>query len=664
MKPSNILFLIILIPLLARGHDTETADTLLHIQAVTVSAVRPDDVIPSQTLSGRELSRLNSQSVADALRFFSGVQIKDYGGVGGIKTVNIRSMGTNHTGVVYDGVALGNAQNGQIDLGQFSLDNVSAISLYNGQRSNILQPAKDFGSAASIYLRTRTPYFADDKRVNGRVAMRAGSFDLINPSLLLEYRFSNRVCAQLSGEWINASGKYRFGYRRLTPQGTIAYDTTAVRHNGDINATRVEANLFGSLTRGSWQAKAYNYNSKRGIPGAIVNNVWYRGERQWDNNTMIQGQLTYNQGIWTTLNHVKYAYYHTHYINNDERQIKVDNLFDQQELYFSSAHQWSLNPRWRLSAAYDFQWNTMTADLPRFEQPDRITNLISTASTLDLGSVKMQASVLGTFINDRRGGSHINSRSVFTPAVFLNSQPIRGHRDLSLRAFYKRSFRMPTFNDLYYTDRGNAALKPETVSQYNLGINWIHMSPGSFISHVTLNADAYYNYIKDKIVAYPKGQQFRWTMLNLGRVDIKGIDLNAATTLSPVSHLDITLRTQYTYQRAIDITDSRDSYYRDQIPYIPHHSGSAVANVAWKQWGLNYSWIYVGERYNQPENIPANYMPCWYTHDLSLSRDITFRHSSMRILLEINNLLGRDYSVILNYPMPRRNFRVSLSYNF
>ncbi len=53
-------------------------------------------------------------------------------------------MGTNHTGVVYDGVELGNAQNGQIDLGQFSLDNIETISLYNGQKSEILQPAKDF----------------------------------------------------------------------------------------------------------------------------------------------------------------------------------------------------------------------------------------------------------------------------------------------------------------------------------------------------------------------------------------------------------------------------------------------------------------------------------------------------------------------------------------
>ncbi len=660
-----VLILIMLLPSFLSGQERETADTLLHIQTVTVSSVRPADIIPSQTLSGTELSRLNSQNVADALRYFSGVQIKDYGGVGGIKTVNVRSMGTNHTGVVYDGVALGNAQNGQIDLGQFSLDNMMAISLYNGQRSNILQPAKDFGSAASIYMRTRTPYFDDHKRWNGRVAMRTGSFDLVNPSLLFEYKLSERVSAQLSGEWVNSSGKYKFRYRRLTPQGTTAYDTTAVRQNGDINATRVELNLFGSLTGGSWQAKAYNYYSKRGIPGAIVNNVWYRGERQWDNNSMVQGQLTYSKGNWTTLNHAKYAYYHTHYINNDERQIKVDNQFDQQELYFSSAHQWELRPQWQVSASYDLQWNTMTADIPRFARPDRISNLIAVATALNLDRFKAQASLLGTFISDRRADfNYTKGRHVLTPSVFMNWQPARNYKYFTIRAFYKKSFRMPTFNDLYYTDRGNAALSPEVVSQYNIGLNWIYAPLGGMLRNITISADTYYNYIKDKIVAYPKGQQFRWTMLNLGRVDIKGIDLNANATLSPARELDITLRAQYTYQHAIDITDRRDSYYRDQIPYIPHHSGSAVANLSWRQWGLNYSWIYVGERYNQPENIPANYMPAWYTHDLSLSRDITLRHVSLRVLLEVNNLLSQDYSVILNYPMPRRNFRISVTCNF
>lgn len=90
---------------------TDSAGRMLDELVVTAER-RRINVIPAQQLIGEQLQRLNSNSVADALRYFAGVQVKDYGGVGGIKAVNIRSMGTNHTGVVYDGVELGNAQNG------------------------------------------------------------------------------------------------------------------------------------------------------------------------------------------------------------------------------------------------------------------------------------------------------------------------------------------------------------------------------------------------------------------------------------------------------------------------------------------------------------------------------------------------------------------------
>lgn len=637
-------------------------DSLSHqLKEVVVTARKPnEDIIPAQTLSGEELHRLNSNSVADALRYFSGVQVKDYGGVGGIKTVNIRSMGTNHTGVVYDGVELGNAQNGQIDLGQFSLDNIEALSLYNGQKSEILQPAKDFGSAGTIYMRTRTPVFNDGENYHARVTVRTGSFDLLNPSALIELKLSKRISTSLSAEWINSSGKYKFRYRRVNPAGELAYDTTAVRQNGDINATRIELNTHGTLNSGSWNFKVYNYNSERGVPGAIVNNVWRRGERIWDTNSFAQGRYTGFFGKFTTLNNIKYAFYRTHYVNNDDKQVKIDNLYKQKEIYFSSANEYEVTNFWSVSVSYDFMWNTLDADVYGFVKPDRISHFLSAATALNFNRIKIQASALGTFIHDKiRGQKAPADKHVFSPAIFMNGYPLR-NKDFSIRVFYKKSFRMPTFNDLYYADMGNSQLSPECVTQYNLGLLYDHNST-SLISAARISADIYYNKVKDKIVAYPKGQQFRWTMLNLGLVDIRGIDVTGLLTLNPYRDLYLTVRAQYTFQRAIDITNPSDNYYRDQIPYIPRHSGAAVVNAQWKGWGLNYSWIYVGERYNQQENIRYNYTQPWYTSDVSLSKDFKLGRVNLRGLIEINNLLSQDYDVILNYPMPKRNYRFTLT---
>lgn len=647
------------------------SDSIQSLHELIVTTRRPwepTEIIPVQTLAGEELRRLSSNSVADALRYFSGVQVKDYGGVGGIKTVNIRSMGTNHTGVVYDGVALGNAQNGQIDLGQFSLDNMEALSLYNGQKSQILQPARDFGNAGTIYMRTAVPQFKGDETYHARAAVRTGSFDLINPSALVQLKLSRRVSASLSAEWLNSSGKYKFRYRRVNPAGEVAYDTTATRQNGDINATRLEASVFGKTLHGNWMAKAYNYNSERGIPGAIVNNVWRRGERIWDTNSFIQGHWRATYGRWTTLANAKYAFYRTHYVNNDDKQIKVDNLYRQREVYVSTANQYDIIPgKWEVSASYDFMFNSLDADVYDFVRPERYSNLLSAATAITLGRFKGQASALVTFVRDMlEEVQDPPTKHVFTPAVyasyaFVDCKTERGSDMLSLRAFYKRSFRMPTFNDLYYADMGNSKLNPERVTQYNVGIVYDHARRHSLLSSIKFSADGYYNKVHDKIVAYPKGQQFRWTMLNLGLVDIRGVDISAAATVTPRRDMDITLRLQYTWQRAIDITNPEDNYYRDQIPYIPHHSGSAIANIAWRRWNLNYSFIYVGERYNQQENIRYNYTQPWYTSDVSLTRDFTLGKVGLRATVEVNNLLSQDYDVIINYPMPKRNYRFTLT---
>jgi len=649
-----------LVPFLSLGLELPDSVALPEVE---VNATRPqDEIIPAQRLSGKELERLSANNVADALRYFSGVQVKDYGGVGGIKTVNIRSMGTNHTGVVYDGVALGNAQNGQIDLGQFSLDNIESISLYNGQKSDILQPARDFGNAGSVYMRTRTPQFRGAKSYNARGTVRFGSFDLLNPSALVELQVSPSVNASLSGEWLTSSGKYKFRYRRVTPDGATAYDTTAVRQNGDVEAVRLEMNLNGTFNNGEWHLKGYHYNSERGIPGAIVNNVWRRGERQWDNNSFVQGSYRQSFDRLSVLCNAKYAFYRTHYVNNDERQVKVDNLYRQRELYFSIASQYRLMRMWHVSASYDFQWNRLESDVRGFSRPDRCTHLLAVATALNWEMVKFQASALGTFVRDYvQEQSATKAQNSITPAAYISLMPLRSCRAFEVRAFVKQSFRMPTFNDLYYADMGNSRLEPEKVTQYNFGALIERSFRSSFIRGYRFSADAYINHVTNKIVAYPKGQQFRWTMLNLGKVRIKGVDLAASVTMAPFREVEITLRGQYTFQEAIDVTNPSDSYYRDQIPYIPRHSGSMVLNASWRGWGVNYSFIYVGERYNQQENIIYNYTQPWYTSDVSVSKDFTIGGVSMRALLEVNNLLSQDYDVIANYPMPKRNFRATLT---
>lgn len=637
-------------------------DSVRHVgEVVVVSNLIYREVIPSHVMKGEQLERLNSHSIADALRYFAGVQLKDYGGVGGIKTINVRSMGSSHLGIFYDGIQLGNAQNGQTDLGQFSMDNIDEISLYNGQKSAIFQPASEFGNAGAVYIRTRRPRFNEGERYHLKFKLKYGSSDMVRFSTLWEQRLSPMVSSSVSGEFLSSSGKYDFRYRRYKVDGSLAYDTTATRQNGDIWSARAEANIYGIIDQGGWNVKAYTYHSERGIPGAIVNNVWRRGERQADHNTFVQASLMKSVGQrFSTRLQAKYAYYHTHYVNRDPKTMLVDNTYRQQEFFVSTSNVYEILNGWSASLAYDFKWNKLNADMRSFAYPHRFSNMVSLATAFNRPWLNIQASVLATFVKDHTQTlDDQESQQVLTPALFFNIFPFQ-NRFFSVRLYAKRSFRMPTFNDLYYTDMGNAQLQPETALQYNAGFVFEKDWRQGVIRHFRWQTDAYYNSIHDKIVAYPKGQQFRWTMLNLGRVHIKGIDIETELAVAPLPDLVLSTRLQYTYQDARDVTNATDTYYRHQIPYIPWHSGSAIVSLTYRQWDFNYSFIYAGERYNQQENIAYNYMPSWYTSDLSASYRFLMGKKVLRVTAEINNLLDQQYDVILNYPMPGRNFALTL----
>lgn len=324
-------------------------------------------------------------------------------------------MGTNHVGVFYDGIELGNAQNGTVDLGRFSLDNMESVTLYNGQKSAIFQPAKDFGSSGSIYLQTRTPQFEEGKKYNVKASFKMGSFGVANPSILWEQKLGEQISSSFSAEYLHSSGKYKFTYRMQE-----GYDTTAVRQNGDLNALRVEGGLFGRINQGYWKAKAYLYNSERGYPGAIVRNKFSHEDRQWDTNFFTQGTFKKDFTQWySLLANAKYAYDYLHYLadpNKDESLMYVNNHYYQQEVYTSVANRFNLFPWWEASFSADYQFNLLNADLRDFVYPRRHTLLASIVTALRFKQVELQASLLKTYVHDTSSGTPAPDKQKLTPS--------------------------------------------------------------------------------------------------------------------------------------------------------------------------------------------------------------------------------------------------------
>ncbi|MDO4691611.1 MAG: TonB-dependent receptor [Porphyromonadaceae bacterium] len=637
-------------------------DSIHEIDEVLVTARSvATPLSPVQQLSGQRLVELSVHSVADALRYFSGLQIKDYGGVGGLKTVDVRSLGSQHLGVFYNGVQLGNAQNGVVDLGRFSLDNMELIRLYNGEKTSLLQSARDYASSNTLHLQSRRPQFLVGERKKLHLALDAGSFLTINPKISYEHKLGETSAASASGEVMYSSGRYPFRYKKAG-----GYDVLATRENGDISALRAELAWWGRVNASDLSLQAYLYRSSRGYPGASVREepgVFKHQDRQWDSNLFLQGSFKNVGNRYSIRALWKYAYDYLRYLSDprlDVTTMHVDNHYHQQEVYLSLSQSLMLNPGLSISLSNDVQYNHLRANLPEFARPERLQILSAIASSYNNKYLRAHGSILHTYTLDlRQSEPRPEAFRLLSPSFHLAYYPW-GREGVSLRAFYKHSYRLPSFMDLYYDFIGGTRLNPERTEQFNLGLVYKSRVGQSTKFSYELQADAYYNRVKDKIVAMPTSNQFRWSMLNYGLVDVLGLDIHAMGTYI---HGDLTLtpRITYTYQQALDHTDPSSPWYGGQISYAPRHSASLTLRAAYRRWSMNYSFLYTGERYHSVANIPEYHVQPWYTHDLSLSRSWPLPHSKdLRTTLAINNLFNQQYEVVRNYPMPGINFQIKL----
>lgn len=615
--------------------------------------------MPVQVLVKSELENLGLQNIADAVRRFAGANVKDYGGIGGLKTVSVRSLGATHTAVAYDGIAVSNTQAGQIDVGRFSLDDVDMLSLSVGQNNDLLQPARLFASAGILSIYSKNPLEGTDKAYTFKGQIKGGSFGLLNPSLTWGQRIAPRTTYTLNGNYLRADGQYPF---KLV---NGKYTTDEKRKNSDIASWHTEANLYHTLKDSSQlNVKAYYFDSERGLPGSVILYNDQANERLWDRNFFAQARYLKDfSPSWTLQAQAKYNYSWNKYEDTDVKYAggKQTDINKQQEYYLSAALQWQPNAAFTTSWANDLAINTLSNNLPDNPEPTRYTWLSAFNLRYQWKGLTATGTLVHTLIaDDVKQGDRPDNRSRFSPALSLVYRPWQS-QSLFLRLMYKDTFRVPTFNDLYYLRMGNTGLHPEKAREYNAGITWSGV-PFSFTNYVMLTVDGYYNEVNDKIVALPT--TYVWKMMNFGKVRITGADITLRTSIPINRSINLLVTGNYTYQKAIDMTTPGSKNYKDQIPYTPLHNGNASLLVEMPWINIGYTLTSVSERYSLPQNIQENRIDGYTEHALTASRSFQLSNCRLRLQAELTNLTNEQYDIIKYYPMPGRSFRITGSIEF
>ena len=623
---------------------------------------------PLHLLDRRDMLSMGITDMADALHRLPGITLRDYGGAGGMKTVSVRGFGAKHTGVSYDGVMLSECQSGEIDLSRYSLDNVEGLSLTIGDNDDIFIPARQSSTPAVLNietLRMRT----DDTRPHLTAQVKQGSFGLISPFVRYEQNLSNRFAFSLVGEYTYADNDYPYSIQN-------GNETVSDRRsNSRMNSWHGELNFLYQTNRVSrLSGKIYYYDNDRQLPGQVHYYTNLSGEALRDRNAF--GQLLY-QTRWDDKLSLKwlakYNWAESVYRDRMMQGGVNDASYWQREVYSSAVLLYTPDERWAMDYSMDYAFNNLNGSSWRtlVGKPYRHTMLQSATAKYQSRRLKVivrlllslylngQSEMPATTRQDVQQNSADNMQRL-SPSLSV-SYKLLADQDLYVRASYKNIFRSPTFNESYYYHYGSTNLKPESTDQLNVGVTYT--APLSRRNMLTVTLDGYYNHVKDMIVAVPQNM-FVWTCVNLDKVRSYGVDATMRASRQVAEGHQVAVAGSYSYQRVEDRNNPDATTYGYQVAYMPRHQGSL--SVSYENPWVNVSLHGTSVSSRWPNNnhyegtLIAGYTDCGAT----LWRQFRWHRHQLEARFDLKNVFDKHYEIVANYPMPGRNYQISINYKF
>lgn len=615
---------------------------------------------PLFNLTDVRMKTMGVTDISDALHRLPGINIRDYGGAGGMKTVSVRGFGTTHTGVIYDGIVLSDCQSGKIDLSRYSLDNVGSLSLIVGDNSDIFVPAKASASAASIIISSMSVPGPMDSLWHVTGQMRFGSFGTYNPYFKVGKSLTPKFSFSVIGEYTHAKNDYPF----TLENGKLV--TRERRNNSMMNSWHGEINTRWRLTPASMlDAKVYYYDNNRQLPGPVIlyNPVCH--EKLRDRNFF--GQLTYKnlslskfsfQGL------AKFNWDASLYHDEDGKYPGgiLDEDYFQREVYVSGSALYVPTDKLAFNYSADYFYNNLTTNQMEVVGPWRHSVLQSFTGKFQNSWLLATARLLWSiYDNGVKEGISSKDENKLSPSLSVSVQPMR-NRLFFIRASYKNIFRMPTFNETYYFRMGSTSLKPEDTDQFNFGLTWQYNST-NWLNALVLTGDVYYNNVKDKIVALPTNM-FIWTMTNMDKARAFGADVTASATFNIARRQSLVFAGNYSWQRVQPRTSPTDPDYNKQVAYTPIHSGAA--SLSWEN-----PWVDVvvhttgaSDRYGTSSNLPITRIKGYMEMGAALIRSFKIKRNTIDLRFDLTNILDTQYEIVGNYPMPGRAWKFTVTYKY
>jgi len=581
-------------------------------------------------ITAKQIEQQQKQTVADALRMVPGLDVVRSGGSGQSSSIFMRGADSRHTLVLIDGVELNDPSTtgGEYNFGFLTTDNIERIEVLRGPQST-LYGSQAMGGVINIITKRgsgRLTGFASAEGGSFYTAKESGgisgSTDLFNYSLTLSRLDSSGISAAASRQ----GNSEEDGYQNSSVAGRLGITPT---QNSDIDL---------SLR----YTKSRNGADNGGGAGADdPNRVMRTDELQF----RAQGTLALFNDLW-----------------EQKLGVSLNDLTRSDDNDRDAAH------------PLDFQRSEYHGQTVKFDW-QHILRLHKT-NTLIVGAETKEENAKSTYYSEGVWGPYTNTwdeQFARTTGVYLQDQlnlwdswfstagvRVDDHSqfgteatyrfttaylikqtDTKLKGSYGTGFKAPSLFQLFDPANGNADLKPEKSTGWDVGVEQALLNRQIHLGATYFRND--FEQLIDWELVDPIW--FTGTYKNIAKASSEGVELTAS--YQPFDSL--LMRAGYTY------TKTRDKETGEELLRRPKHKLTGDINYRFLGAGnLNLGLVYVGSRddltfdpitYAQQTVTLKDYLVV----NLAASYDVT---KNLQLFGRIDNLLDRHYEEVLGYGTP------------
>jgi iron complex outermembrane receptor protein len=612
---------------------------------ITFFALGQGDSLPTQSLeniivtanrlthfsSGNKIQKIDSlwlrnaqnTNLADLLATHSQVFIKTYG-VGSLATASLRGTGASHTAVLWNGFNLQNSMNGTVDFALIPVFFLENAHIQHGGAGAL------FGSGAIggvIHLNSQNQL---QQGIKANIHVNVGSFQQFQQGV--KVRIGNKK--MISGiKLFHQMAQNNFPFINTTK---IAKPKEYQSNNAITQYGFLQENLFKISKNQQLDFQIWYLNATRQIPPTLTTGDSKASQQDESLRFTANWSLKKNKVTYF----VRSAFF--------KEKLIYQNP-DIQLIVLSKANTWigeiethaQLSPYQKLNVGLNQTYFHAETDGYRNGQVQNRTSLFfSYKINNPKDTWNMIASLRKELIN--------NFFTPFTPS--LGMEKVVGEHWI-FRGNIARTYKIPTFNDLYWQEGGNPNLLPE--------YGWSGEVSMNYESKKLLNLNiTFFNSLIDNWIAWIPDKQGKWAADNVLKVWSRGFEISLKSNWTWGNwHFQPQIMYNYIISTNERVSVGEESSLYQQLIYVPKHTAQANMRIKYKNLQIIYNQIFTGERFVTSDNTQS--LPFFALANLSIVQKIKRFHFQF----QINNLWNKDYQQIIFRQMPMRNWAFTLNYN-